>query len=243
MPTLTMKGLLRECLLLAYRTPAESVAKLLPPPLRLLQRGDWAFWNVVVCDIEKMRPVFAPRFAGISYLHVAFRLYAWATAADGSRVEGLYFVRSDADDPLVCLGGGLMSDFAFHRSPVKLEAGGGAWKLSSAASDPAARMSLVARDASAHRLADGSPFARVDEAAKTLKYSPMGLSVGRGGRRLRLAEVLRREEDWVERPLEVEEARWGFFESIGQRDLTLELATRAEPIDYRWRLGRSLALR
>ena len=42
------------------------------------------------------------------------------------------------------------------------------------------------------------------------------------------------------RPLEVVTARWPFLESLGQRDIFLELATRVAPSDYRWRLGRTL---
>ncbi len=51
---LNMVGRLTRCLLLAYRTPSESVraASRRDEPTR----GPWAFWNVVVCDVEKCGP-------------------------------------------------------------------------------------------------------------------------------------------------------------------------------------------
>jgi hypothetical protein len=249
MMPITMNGRLSSCVLLSYRTPAEHVRHLVPPPLELVTRGPWAFWNVVACRVERMRPRGAPRWAGVSYHHVAYRLLARAPGLGpgGHDLEGLYFVRSDADHALITAGGNVASDFRFHRADIDLRDEtliGGDLELHvvgrrDATADAALRVVPAGRDGP---LAPGSPFRTGEQAAAFLKYRPLGLAVGPMHDRLHLAEVFRDEAHWREVPLRVVEARFPFLESLGQTDLTLERATLVAPIDYRWRLGRRVRI-
>ena len=72
-----------------------------------------------------------------------------------------------------------------------------------------------------------------------LKYQPLGLAIDRRGL-LRLAEVFRDEAAWQEHPVAVTECQWGFFASHQQKQIRLERATRVAPLDYQWRLGRTV---
>lgn len=246
--TITMKGRLSRCLLLAYRTPAESVRGLLPPArttdgLELMTHGPWAFWNVVVCEVEKMRPPALPTCCGLSYRHAAYRLYVKAATANQGRMRGLYFVRSDADCAAIARGGNLASDFRFHKASIAIdEAEGDATRVNIAETADGIGDAVLRVRSGQGALMDGSCFDSCDEARAMLKYQPLGLSLSRGGRSLKLAEVFRDEASWRESPVDVLEARWSFFESLGQRDVQLELATQVAPIDYRWRLGRRVAM-
>ncbi len=234
--TLTLVGRLSECLLLAYRTPAESVAHLVPRGLELVTHGPWAFWNLVACRVEAMRPAGFPRWCGVSYHHVACRLHVRAT---GGSHEGLFFVRSDADHPLVARLGNLVSDFRFHPARITLAAAEDAVELvMHGTQDGQGDARLRAVPEPAPQLARGSCFSSLPEARAFLKYRPLGLSCHAKSGRLKLAEVFRDETQWCERPFRVIESHWPYLESLGQRDLCLELATRVAPIDYRWRLGR-----
>ena len=246
---ITMNGRLSSCVLLSYRTPAAHVRHLVPPPLELVTHGAWAFWNVVACRVERMRPRGTPRWAGISYHHVAYRLLVRAPGAGGGGrdLEGVYFVRSDADHSLVATGGNVASDFRFHRADIDLRDEtliGGDLELHvigrrDALGDAALRVVPLA-DGDVESLAIGSPFRTAEQAAAFLKYRPLGIAVDPLGDRLHLAEVFRDERGWRERPLRVIEARWRFLEERGQTDLALERATLVAPIDYRWRLGRRI---
>lgn len=234
---LTMVGRLSECLLIAYRTPALSVEHLVPAPLQLVTRDRWAFWNIVVCRIEKMRPAGAPRLFGMSYYHVAYRLYVRAECAGGDVIEGLYFVRSDADNFLVSELGNLASDFRFHTAAINHfeDAGRLIFEVRNSG-EGAGEVSLrVAVDREPEFTKD-SCFDSMKEAAQFLKYRPLGLSCEDGW--LRVAEVFRDESEWKETAVSIEEARWSLFDTLAQNEIALELATRVAPIDYRWRLGR-----
>ncbi len=250
-PTLSMVGTLSRCVLLNYRTPAESVERLLPDGLELVRRGPYAFWNVVLCRVDRMRPAGVPEALGVSYHHVAYRLVVQAMTDRCDVRRGLFFVRSDADAALLGAVGNRLSDFRFHRADVTWNGRGSASPGPDAAGVRLERVCVATED---HRadieltLHDSPPlvqpaescFPTRDDARRFLTYEPLGLSVGRpGGRRtLKLAEVFRDESAWQEDVIGVADARFGFFEQLGQDDLHLELATRVAPLPYRWRLGR-----
>lgn len=239
---INMQGRLSKCYLLAYRTPSESVRGLLPAGLELVTRGPWAFWNVVVCEVEKMRLAGLPRCVGVSYRHVAYRLYVKAATANQGRMRGLYFVRSDADHTLVSRGGNVASDFRFHPATIALRENEGNTSAAITNTANGEADAFVQFSPGEAELAGGSCFESLEEARAVLKYQPLGLSLSKNGRTLKLAEVFRNEAAWHESFMHVETSRFAFFERLGQTDLHLEMATQVAPIDYRWRLGRREAM-
>ena len=261
---LTTAGRLSECLLLSYRVPAESVRRLVPRGLELVTRGGYAFWNVVACAVEGMRPAGLPEWCGVDFHHVAYRLHVQARAANGDgTLRGLYCVRSDGDSALVGGLGNLFTDFHFHPARVELSSRGGVVTLAvqgrnerpdprdgepeGDTGDAIARVSVddnAADNLAGASLAEGSPFMSPADAERVLQYAPLGMSVDLDGRYLKLVEVLRDEAAWSERPVRVVEWHFRFFDELGlsRQDVQLERATRVAPIDYRWRLGRRVAL-
>lgn len=245
---LAMKGRVADCVLVSYRTPAHTVRRLVPRCLELVTRDGWAFWNVVACRVEGMRPVCAPTCLGVTFRHVAYRLLVRARTGDGRILDGLYFVRSDADSALVGRFGNLVADFEIHRAGVELSRSrdGTSGVLTLAVQGREERGDALVRIATEDCAAPApdreSPFRSAAEAGQFLKYRPLGLSVDLDGRYLHLAEVKRDESAWRERPVRVLEAHWKFFDALGQDDVHLERATRVDPLDYRWRLGRRVRM-
>ncbi len=238
----TMRGVIDRCALMTYRTPVESAERFVPGGLRLRTKAGFAFWNVVVCHVHRMRPWFAPEKAGLSYHHVAYRLLVEGTRDDGERMSGLYFVRSDADSSLIGLGGNAMSDFRFNPAVIDMTETDARLTVTVRSRDSVGNADVTMRDASAGTLAHGSPFESLGEARSFLKYTPLGVSPSGRATKLRLAEVFRDERAWREYPLTVERAFFAFFHNAGQKAVRLELAQRIEPIEYRWRLGKSVRL-
>lgn len=244
----TMAGRIDRCVLLSLRTPAEGVRRLVPRGLRLLVKAHprtgeaFAFWNIVLCRIGSMRPRGLPRPVGVSYHHVAYRLMVEAddgTAPGESPTQGLYFLRSDADSALVAGPGDLVSDFRFHRARIGAQRCGEAESWAVRSRDGLGDASCDLEEGE-QTLADGSPFADMPDARRFLKYRALGLAPTADGSRLRLAEVFRDESSWRESPARVASARWSYLESIGEGHTTVEAACRVAPIEYRWRLGRSV---
>ncbi len=232
---LTAVGRLDPCVLLTYRTPAERVARLLPPGLTLTTRGPWAFWNIVLCRVRAIRLAGAPAALGIDYHHVAYRLMVHALADNAERLHGLYFVRSDADHRFITALGNRMSDFRFHLSRITLDADDQRVDLT-IDGDVASRVTVSDAGAAALTRPTGSCFPTPLDAAEFCCYRPRALAV-HGGHAV-LTEVRRDPAAWHETPVSVSDAHWGLFDQLDQRDAALEWAVRVDPVDYRWTLGR-----
>jgi Uncharacterized conserved protein (COG2071) len=237
---LEMVGRLDECFLLSYGIDPAQAAGLVPAGLELITCRGAAFFNIVICHVDRMRARFTPRALGVTYWHIAYRVQVRATLADDRPIEGLYFLRSDIDRPLFGFIGNRLTDFHFHAARVRFSNDDeAAWRLRVEPTAGDALASLAVRRAASNSLAPGSPFASLEERERVLKYAPFGLSVSNSGQCLRVAEVIRDEALWREEPVEVEAADWSYPRSLGLRDLRLERATRVAPIDYRWRIGRT----
>jgi len=224
---------------LSYGIDPEQAAALVPAGLDLITCHGAAFFNIVVCHVDRMRTRFTPHALGVTYWHIAYRVQVRATLAGDRSIEGLYFLRSDVDRPLFGAVGNGLTDFRFHTARVRFWNDDAAWRLRVEPTTGDALASLAMRRTASNALAPGSPFASLEERERVLKYAPFGLSVSKGGQCLRIAEVIRDEALWTEEPVEVESADWSYPRSLGLRDLQLVRATRVAPIDYRWRIGRT----
>ena len=225
---LTMVGRIERCWLFAYRAPAELVRRLVPSPLEPLEKGPWGFFNLVVCEIERMRPAGVPRVLGVSYRHAAYRIPVRSAAAG---VEGLYFLRSDCDSwPVALLGRGL-TDFGFHRARIAVTETPDRVEIGIDSRDAPASVVIDRHGPSV--LAPASPFASLDEAATFLDYKPFGISIG-SGPRLNVVAIGRDEAARRARCVQVSSARWKFLEG---KEAELEVCWEVEPIEYRWNRG------
>lgn len=81
-----------------------------------------------------------------------------------------------------------------------------------------------------------SIFASIDEARRVLTTQPVAFAPSSPAR-LKLVRMQRDNDAWDERPIVVHSARFGYLASLGQTDLSLELAVRVQPIDCGWRVG------
>ena len=220
---LTMVGLIDKCWLFTYQTPEADALRLLPAPLLPVAHRGSAFWNVVVCHVDAMRPKGAPRQFGMSYWHVAYRLYVRYPASDGTETQGLYFVRSDCDSKLMAAAGNIMTDFNFHTATVDIDDGRIRVGSDTAHGD------AVVRDTAPSTLPPYSAFDHLDQAARFLKYKPFGISVDDRGVGS-IVRIVRDERAWHARLVDFD-ADWQFFKGIEARP---EICYEVDPIDYQW---------
>ena len=186
---MTMVGRLTDCILLTYRSPAKSVEHLIPDGLALVTHAGQSFWNIVACHVIRMRPSGTPSALGLTYTHVAYRLYVHTTGT-AQRMTGLYFVRSDVDNRLVGAAGNWLTDFRFNTSRIDYTVEDGI-ALSVTASDGNANASLLAAPMDRFSLSRDSCFDTIQQAMATLKYQPTALSVGKHS--FRCSDVSRKE--------------------------------------------------
>jgi uncharacterized protein DUF2071 len=228
----TMTGTLRRCWLFAYRTPPAQAQRFLPRPLELVTHNGYAFWNIVVCQLEHMRPQGVPPLLGVGYWHVAYRLYVRLSLPGQERIEGLYFVRSDCNSRLMTVAGNILTDFHFHTAAISTSQKGDVFEIGISSTPMPAHVCLLLNTPPQHTV--DSAFATLEEAEAFLKYEPYGISVGRSNR-ANVVHVTRKEADWHSQARCVEQAHWAFFAA---QDVALELCTEVDPIAYQWDRGR-----
>ena len=234
LPGITIRGRIAQCWLFAYRTPAETVAALLPPQLEAVTKSGFAFWNIVVCRLEGMRPTPLPAVFGRGYWHVAYRLHVRAKMHSGAAIEGLFFVRSDCDRRLMAVAGNWLTDFNFHVAEIGVaaHAAGVAGKIVS----PDAAAAFEIDHCITPQLATGSPFGSLEAAAKALEYRPAALSPA-GNNAVDVVAVTRDAAAWRWKTVTVADARWQFLDG---REATLEFCYEVEPVDYVWERRRTI---
>lgn len=114
-----MKTVFRKCFLINFAMSPSNLQSVLPYPIKpkINKNTGEAFLSVVIADMDKMRPSFLPYSMGITYNQVVYR----AVINIDNYEEGVYFVRSDADNRLMCLFGNLGSFFKFNFANIKYE--------------------------------------------------------------------------------------------------------------------------
>ncbi len=209
----------------------------LPPELEPITHGGFAFWSAVVSELREMRPAFLPRVMGISYRHVAYRVYVRCHPPAGPPQPGLYFLRSDCDSHFVRLAGNALTDFRFRTAGIGIEDLADRCTLRVVSSDAPAE-AILDRHAPA-TLAAGSPFNSIEDAGSFLKYHPCGLAVPSSGQ-VALLRITRDEAAWRYRLMHVRHQEWGFFAG---RDVQAEICYEVKPIDYQWNRAVTIPVR
>lgn len=241
-----MKGRLDPCLLLSYSVPAEQlrrqVRRQVPAGLELVERNGLAFWNVVVCQVNGLRPWFLPRPAGVTCAMLGVRLHVRARLEDGSDLDGLHFVETHINRFVNVAD--RFGDFRFFQSKGILVRGtrslGPDRPLAPlvAWDDPEWELLVEAYPLSSPAAASQARYAPSD-AESLFRYRPVSMAVAAPGV-LRLTEVVRDESRWRETPAAVEPETP--LQKLVGPDARLERAVLVDPIDYVWRLGRRVRL-
>jgi len=222
---ITMQGTIDRCWLVAFRANPDKVRQVLPEPLEPVIHGGFAYLGIVVSHLKSMRPSPLPAWTGMSYWHAAYRIYARLTPPGRLPIEGLWFIRSDADSALMTSAGNLLTDFRFHQSHISAENEGDLTILS-VTSKEAPLKAVLGGPA---LLSDGSPFQSIWDAAKTLEYAPAGLSVsGDDGLVMRITRDNDRWRYKLKGVLSVDSPLLDEFDAVP------EIAYEVEPIDYQW---------
>jgi uncharacterized protein YqjF (DUF2071 family) len=110
-----MRTMFRRCLLVNFAIDPDAMGRALPPHIEPdLYDGD-AYLSVVVAQMERMRPAFAPQAFGVTYNQIVYRVVVRC-----GDERGVHFLRSDADNSLMAAFGNVFSSFRFHRSAIEL---------------------------------------------------------------------------------------------------------------------------
>ncbi len=111
---LTMKTVFQDLLLLTFAVPPQGLAALLPPAVHPYERDGRAYISIVVGNMRGMRPGPLPEFLGTNYYQIVYRAVVRLWGKDGREYPGVFFLRSDSNDPVMSYFGNRLTEFRFH---------------------------------------------------------------------------------------------------------------------------------
>lgn len=110
----TMRTVFQDLLLLTYAVSPDHLAELLPPSIHPYVRDGRSFVSIVVGNLRGMRVAGAPEFLGTNYYQIVYRAVVELRLRDGTVRPGVFFLRSDANDPVMSFFGNRLTEFRFH---------------------------------------------------------------------------------------------------------------------------------
>jgi uncharacterized protein YqjF (DUF2071 family) len=110
----TMRTTFQDLLLLTLAVPPERLAALLPPFVLPYVRGGQSYISIVVGNMRGMRPGPIPEFLGTNYYQIVYRAVVTLRGQNGAEKPGVFFLRSDGNDPVMSFFGNRFTEFRFH---------------------------------------------------------------------------------------------------------------------------------
>jgi hypothetical protein len=110
----TMKTVFQDVFLLTYAVRPDVLAALLPPCIVPCVRDGESFISIVVANIRGMRPAIFPEFLGTNYYQIVYRAVVRIPDAEHGERPGVFFLRSDSNDPVMTYCGNRLTEFRFH---------------------------------------------------------------------------------------------------------------------------------
>ena len=108
-----METIFQSCFLVNFGMDPKILEALLPPPIKPDTYNEEAFLSIVISDLRDMRPTFVPKSLGFNFNQIVYRAIV---KRKGER--GVHFLRSDANNKLMCLAGNLFSFFHFNYAEI-----------------------------------------------------------------------------------------------------------------------------
>lgn len=109
-----MRTVFQDLLLLTFAVGPDALAALLPPPVHPYVRDNTSYVSIVVGNMRGMRPGPVPEFLGTNYYQIVYRAVVYLKGRDGSEQPGVFFLRSDGNDPAMSYFGNRFTEFRFH---------------------------------------------------------------------------------------------------------------------------------
>jgi hypothetical protein len=163
--------------MLNFSVDAAPLAKLVPPPLRVLRKRGRGFPSIVLPSIKRLRPVVT-RFPAVDYELCGLRILVEYGSQNTGITKGIYFARLIMDPAWVRMIAGLVTPFDFEaghidkrRTETAAPAAGGV-ATAGAAPELGRSIAASAGPGPAHRCQitveqGGKPFLRADVSVET----------------------------------------------------------------------------
>lgn len=229
-----MQAHFSDCLVLTYALPAASLTPLLPPGLELDTFSDYGFVAVALVKVHNMKPSRLPLLPGFTCTLAGYRVFTRFCTPAGKRLRGLRILRSETDNPFICVGGNLMTHYNYHRASCTYKRSGGELEILSRASDGVELRVTADTAQPATCLPTGSVFANFTQARRFA--GPLPFTFDYETQTNSIVSILGRRPHWNPVPVNTCVTRCDFLDRFDTTPV-LSNAFYVSNIDYAWERG------
>jgi len=111
---IAMKTSFQDVLLLTYTVPPPLLVALLPAYIHPYVHNNLSYISIVVGNMRGMRLSSLPEFLGTNYYQIVYRAVVCLHDLEGCERVGVFFLRSDSNDPVMSYFGNRLTEFRFH---------------------------------------------------------------------------------------------------------------------------------
>jgi uncharacterized protein YqjF (DUF2071 family) len=205
----SMSSVIERRLLVNYRVDPEVAARLLPSPLRPQLVNGWAVAGICLIRLGRLRPSWAPGWAGMRTENAAHRIAVEWEGPRG-RQSGVYIPRRDSDSVVTVVVGGRLFPGEHQRASFDVRETAQDLHVAFTSADGTAHVSADIRVA--QQLQGSALFADLREASGFFLAGSAGFSATRDGDSLDGLEL--RAERWAVEATKVHAVRSSFFEDV-----------------------------
>jgi hypothetical protein len=222
----------------SFAFPEAALRPLLARALELDGYEGFGFVTVSMVWTSQLRPAAFPAFLGQDFFLAGYRIFTRLREPSGRRLRGLQILRSETDQRRMVWLGNLLTHYKYRRVRVRIGEENSATRVQTFLPDGQPTLDLTFRSAAdGAALPKGSPFPDWKTARRFAGPMPFSFSA-EDERTMIVIEGSR--QDWVPRPIEVEQWAVSFFDETPLRGVTPILANAfaVEGVPYRWHRGR-----
>lgn len=228
-----VEAFFQSSLVLTYALPAATVQDLIPECLVPDTFEDrWAFLAVALVQTRKLRPKGFPGWMGRDFGLAGYRLFVRYTNARGSRLRGLFILKSQTDKRGMELLGNLFTHYRYDTTDLSFSRTGDALSVRSQGAALDVEVGVEGVEAV---LPAGSPFRHWGEARRFAGPLPFTFSYDPQRREVLIVEGVR--QHWVPVPVAVRRSKVGFLENGPLAGAVPASAFLVENVPYHWKKG------
>lgn len=222
----------------SFAFPEAILRPLLPESLEMDTFAGFGFLTVAMVWTEKLRPAVLPSCLGQDFFLAGYRVFARLRDESGRKLRGLKIIRSETNRRRMVWLGNLMTGYRYRYVNLRLEETAAETRVETSLPDGTQTLAIAFEQPdNSVSLPEGSPFPDWRTARLFAGPMPFTFSPTRSGA---FVVVEGSRQDWVPRPIHVQEWDVGLFAEAPLREAQPILANAfaVENVPYRWKKGR-----
>lgn len=230
-----VEAFFQSSVVLTFAVPKEQLEPLIPECLSLDTFNDkYAFVAVAMVQTKDLRPKGFPAFMGNDFFLIGYRIFVRYKNNAGKNLRGLYILRSETDKKKMEFLGNIFTHYSYTTTDISRTRTGNIITYASVKSAFRVAIDLAEEHVG---LPPRSPFADWKEARRFAGPLPFTFRYNAKTKEVLIIEGQR--ENWVPRPLQVEDYNFTFLQTLDIEGAVLANAFIINNIPYHWKKGKT----